>query len=73
MAVIDARTDDSAMSGTKNQPQGPPAGATYADIAAGKQGEIFVKGFLKMDQVKKDLRDKKLFILTTSFIIIVLS
>ena len=59
MAEIDARMDNSAMSGTNNQPQGPPAGASYAAVTAGRQGEIFTKDFLKMDQVKKDLRDKK--------------
>ena len=59
MAVIDARSDNSAMSGANNQLQGPPAGATYADVTAGNQGETFVRNFLKMDQVKRDLRDKK--------------
>ena len=59
MAAIDARSDNSAMSGANNQPQGPPAGATYADVTAGNQGETFVRNFLKLDTVKRDLRDKK--------------
>ena len=59
MAAIDAMTDNSAMSGANNQLQGPPAGATYADVTAGNQGETFVRNFLKMDQVKRDLRDDK--------------
>ena len=59
MADIDARTDNSAMSGTNNHPKGPPAGASYAAITAGKQGEIICKDFLKMDPVKKGLRDNK--------------
>ena len=59
MAAIDARSDNSAMSGANNQPQGPPAGATYADVTAGNQGETYVRNFLKMDKVKRDLRDKK--------------
>ena len=45
------------MSGANNYPNGPPA--SYAAVAAGKQGEIFCKDFLKMDQVKKGLRDEK--------------
>ena len=47
------------MSGTNNQPLGPPAGASYAAVTAGKQGETFVKDFLKMDPVKRGLRDEK--------------
>ena len=59
VAVIDARSDNSAMSGANYQLQGPPAGATYADVTAGNQGETFVRNFLKLDTVKRDLRDKK--------------
>ena len=59
MAVIDAKSDKSAMSGANNQHQGLPAGATYADVTAGNQGETFVRNFLKLDTVKRDLRDKK--------------
>ena len=55
MADIDARTDNSAMSGTNNHPKGP----SYAAITAGKQGETICKDFLKMDPVKKGLRDDK--------------
>ena len=57
VADIDARTNNTAMSGANNDPKGPPA--SYAAVAAGKQGEIFCKDFLKMDQVKKGLRDEK--------------
>ena len=57
VADIDARTNNSAMSGTNNHPNGPPA--SYAAVAAGKQGEIICKDFLKMDPVKKGLRDDK--------------
>ena len=57
VADIDARTNNTAMSGTNNVPKGPPA--SYAAVAAGNQGEIFCKTFLKMDKVKKDLRDDK--------------
>ena len=47
------------MSGANNQHQGLPAGAAYADVTAGNQGETFVRNFLKLDTVKRDLRDKK--------------
>ena len=51
MADIDARTDIAVMAGTKGQ--------SYAAITAGKQGETICKDFLKMDPVKKGLRDDK--------------
>merc|ERR1711888_271071 len=59
MAELSVLASISAMSGTNNHPQGPPAGASYAAVTAGKQGETFVKDFLKMDPVKKGLRDEK--------------
>jgi len=57
VADIDARTNNTAMSGINNVPKGPPA--SYAAVAAGNQGEIYCKAFPKMDQVKRDLRDDK--------------
>ena len=66
VAVIDAQTNNTAMSGVKDdsEDQALPGGtnpsglpATYATVAAGKQGEQFCKDFLKLDQVKKGLRD----------------
>ena len=59
VAAIDAMTDNSAMSGANQQIQGVPAGATYADVTSGNQGETFVRNFIKMDQTKRDLRDNK--------------
>ena len=59
VAAIDAMTDNSAMSGANQHNQGTPAGATYADVTSGNQGETFVRNFIKMDQTKRDLRDNK--------------
>ena len=47
------------MSGANQRNQGTSDGATYADVISGKQGETFVRNFIKMNQTKKDLRDNK--------------
>ena len=70
VAAIDAQTNNTAMSGANDDSdvQAPPGGtnptgqpASYATVAAGKQGENFCKEFLKMDQVKKGLRDDNIY------------
>ena len=59
VAVINAKADNTAMSGANQRNQGTPDGATYADATSGNQGETFVRNFIKMDQTKRDLRDNK--------------
>ena len=63
VAAIDAQTSNTAMSGMNDdsEGQGIPGGTNPSGrpAPAGKQGEQFCKDFLKLDQVKKGLRDDK--------------
>ena len=51
VADIDARTNNTAMSGTNNIPKGPPA--SYAAVAAGNKVKFFVRTSLKWTRSKR--------------------